>query len=566
MSQPANTDLPEEPRWHDITALAVVWFGTLAVMGRLCFHEFTYWDDVGTVFQNPLVASPSWASMARIWIRPLYGLYVPITYSVWAGIACIARVDHDPAGFGLNPWLFHAANVLAHLLTTSIVYRILRLLEADSCSSAAGALLFGMHPLQVETVAWVSGLKDGLSGLFAMIAVWQFIVFALSDLRKDDGGRVAIVSYLLATVAFVAAMLAKPSAMALPLATLAIDRWIIGRRWRGVLATALAWTLIVLPIALIARAVQDAINTPMPGLPMRPLIALDSLAFYLMKLAFPWPLTVDYSRTPAVVIAHGWCYWDWIFPVGVAAWLIGGARRRPVLLAAGLIFLAGCLPVLGYTPALFQFFSTVTDHYLYFSIFGPAIALAWALSTVRGPLLRGITVGILLIFAFLSILQGGYWANDRTLFTHDIAVNPDSCIGYINLGGDDIRDGNFVAALQDYRRCTASRPDWPVAWGSRAAAASAVGNIDEAIDSGRRAVNLQITHPLLRTSWLSDNALLGHLLFVKNRFAEAIPYLRTAAELNPSDDSLARELKEALRFAATQPSAESAPAATPLHD
>jgi protein O-mannosyl-transferase len=538
-----------EPRFSSRVAAPLLTVITLVAVGRLCAHDFLWWDDQGIVHQNPWMNPPTWGTLVHYWTMPIFGLYIPVTYTVWAGVALFAHVEQDRYGIALNPWLFHSTNVFCHLMAVLVAYRILRLVNADRFGAFCGALLFGVHPVQVEAVAWVSGLKDVLSGLFALIAIWQYVAFAVSDLR----GRASLVKYSLATTAFLLAMLAKPSAMALPLAALAIDRWVIDRPWRKVLPGIIGWIFIALPIAVIARSVQVAPSTIMPALWLRPLIALDSLAFYAGKLVWPVHLIVDYGRNPTGVLAHGWCYWDWIVPVGIAAVLIAGARKRPVLLAAGLIFVAGCLPVLGFTPALFQFYSTTADHYLYVSMLGPALAVAWLLSVRPRLWLRATTSMLLLACIALTIRQGRYWQNDITLFSHETDVNPRSAIGYINLGTTFDRMRDFSDAIALLKSATLVAPEYSLCWSDLAAAQSDANQLDDAIESERISVDLQSKFPSLRPNWPGDNELLGHMLLLKNRLAEAIPYLRAASDLQPGNADILKELHDAEKRIATQP-------------
>jgi protein O-mannosyl-transferase len=546
-------ELPDsEPRWHDRLAIFAVAVLTLVAMGRLCGNDFTSWDDQGTVYQNPWLSPPTMQTIVHYWMWPAYGLYIPVTYTLWAAVALIAHVPKDANGISLNPWLFHGTNVICHLLAVLVAYRTLRLLNADAFASACGALLFGVHPIQVEAVAWVSGLKDVLSGLLGMIALWQYVAFAVSDLK----GRSSALRYFLATGAFTLAMFAKPSVMALPLAVLAIDRWGVGRPWRKVIPPAAGWLFVAFPLAVIARWVQDASNTPIAPLFIRPLIATDSLAFYMAKLVWPLNLTIDYGRNTTAVLAHRTYLWDWIAPVSIAVFLIAGARRRPVLVACGVIFLAGCLPVLGFTPAMFQYFSMTADHYLYLSLFGPALALAWLLSVRPNILLKLATVAALIVLIALSVHQGTYWQNDSALFTHAIEVNPSSYIGYLNLGADSERAGDYSAAIGLFESAARINPEYAMIWGNLGSALDKLGKTQDAIAATRRAIELQIKYPNLRVNWTEDNEALGQMLFDTGRFAEAVPFLQTASDLQPQKRELAKQLAEAKKRAATQPATD----------
>jgi hypothetical protein len=158
----------------------------------------------------------------------------------------------------------------------------------------------------------------------------------------------------------------------------------------------------------------------------RPFIAGDALAFYLGKLAWPVGLCADYGRTPEEVLGHAWGYLTWLAPavLGVLVWR--GRARRPMLLAAAALFSLGLLPVLGFVPFIFQQFSTVADRYAYLALLGPAVALAWWLSTQRRPAAGVATSAVLAALGFLSAFQTLHWYNNGTFWTHTIRHNPRS--------------------------------------------------------------------------------------------------------------------------------------------
>jgi superkiller protein 3 len=202
---------------------------------------------------------------------------------------------------------------------------------------------------------------------------------------------------------------------------------------------------------------------------------------------------------------------------------------------------------------MFQFFSTTTDHYLYLSMFGPALALAWLLSVRPLFTLRLTTAAVLLALIAITIRQGGFWQNDFALFTHDTQVNPNSVTGYINLGGAYTRAHDAPHAVEAFRNATRANPEYAMAWDNLGAALLSEGKTEEAIAPTQRAVELQIKYPNLRLKWAEDNAVLGRMLFDTGRFGEAIPYLQTANELDPKDKTAAEDLKQARQRAATRP-------------
>src|SRR5207237_7199255 len=140
-------------------------------------------------------------------------LYIPGTYTVWTGLAYVGQLrEADEHFIKLNPWVFHGANVVLHALAAMVVFALLRALEMPAGAALAGAVLFAAHPVQVEAVGWASGLKDVLSGLFSLVALWLYVLWAQGKSY-----------YALATGAFVWAVLCKPSAMVVPGIAVLID-------------------------------------------------------------------------------------------------------------------------------------------------------------------------------------------------------------------------------------------------------------------------------------------------------------------------------------------------------
>src|SRR4051794_3776759 len=218
----------------------LIFLSVLAVFGRLCFYDFSWWDDQGTIHQNPALNPPTLKSIARYWTAigrsaPL-GLYIPVTYTVWGALAKVSYLDQpDEWNIRLNPWVFHAANVLLHGASALAVFAILQLLIGRDWPAAVGALLFALHPVQVEPVGWISGMKDVLYGLLSLIAIWQYLLHtrAARAARADDR-KSARVHYAVATVALILAMLSKPTAMVTPLMALILDAIVLRRRYREI--------------------------------------------------------------------------------------------------------------------------------------------------------------------------------------------------------------------------------------------------------------------------------------------------------------------------------------------
>jgi hypothetical protein len=459
-----SSRLHADGRWTARLGM-LIFIVALATMGRLCAHDFTEWDDTYTIHQNPRLNPPTWETIRYYWTHSEYGLWMPGTYMAWAGLAKVARLSSaDERGIWLNPWVFHSASVLLHALGAVALFALLRRVlnnrsaEADPTQSdsrradvaaALGALVFAVHPVQVEAVGWASGLKDVLSGVLTIAALWQYVGAVQSE---GSGARLA--RYAIATACFAAAMLCKPSAMVGAGMVFVLDWIILGRTLRDVLKWAALWWVIAVVIAVVAKRVQPGTGVAGTAWYLRPLVALDALAFYLWKLVWPVGLGVDYGRTPAVVRERGWLWVTWVVPVVIAvgiAVLWKREKRVPSRLLAGaaLLFVVGVAPVLGFTRFLYQYYSTVADHYLYLAMVGVALAVAWGVLRYWRRWVVGLCALVVVMLAVRSIVQAGIWSDDMTLFEHAVAVNPDSFLGYNNLGTAEFKAGDRAAAAGD---------------------------------------------------------------------------------------------------------------------
>jgi hypothetical protein len=521
---------------------------TLLVMGGVCFNQFVGWDDDSTIRQNPALLPPTIASLWQFWTTQSKSLYVPLTYTVWALISWATQFIARSGQLTQAPWAFHAANLAIHLIAVLSVFRILCLLNLSRLGCFCGALLFAIHPIQVEAIAWASGLKDVLSGALCVFALRQYLLYA-----KQTKPALARMHYLQSVIAFLAALLAKPGAMTLPLCAAAADRFAVGRSWRRAISAAGPWLVVAIPVSLFARILQENSGTPSVPLWTRPFIAADSLTFYIGKIIWPIHLSVDYGHTPTAVLASGRCYWDWLVPAAIAIALIAGRRRRPLLLLAGVLFVCGCLPVLGLVTSSFSFISVTADHYLYFAMLGPAVVLAWLLTTYTSPPLRWLTILALLFCCILSIRQVGFWKDDDTLWPHTLAVNPNSFVALTHVGMAYANAGEYPLAIDAFGRAAELRPKDDIAPDDLANALHQAGRLDDAIIAKRRTVEIERDVPYMHANWERNTAELGAFLCEDGRYGEALPYLQSAHAIAPHDARVAALLQRATMRVTTAP-------------
>jgi hypothetical protein len=216
-------------------------------------HGFVNWDDQAQLYQNPDFNPPTVAKVMRYWREPHMQLYLPLTYSVWGVVAAAAYEVDAPDGVHLKPVWFHVTNLIVHVAAVLFCFLLLRRLTGEEIAAALGAALFGLHPLMVEPVAWASALYTLLSGALGLAALWQYVVYAQRDAAGEPGRARPLV---IATIAFILALLAKPSAVVIPLMATAVDVLLIRRPLRRMAPVVACWLLAAAPIAVVARNVQ----------------------------------------------------------------------------------------------------------------------------------------------------------------------------------------------------------------------------------------------------------------------------------------------------------------------
>lgn len=543
----------------------VITLAVLLTFGSVCAHEFANWDDKLNVTYNPYLNPPALKGLVYFWGHPYEHEYIPLTYTAWWLLALVARVETpDAAGIWLNPYIFHTANLLLHLAVSLLVYRLLLLLTRQPWAACAGAMLFALHPVQAEVVAWVTGLKDLLCALFSMVALWQFVLFA----KKESRERLRFWHYAAATAALIAAMLTKPSAVTVPIIAASID-WLILRRSVRRIATALApWfavSAVMVAVGILSHPTRADVGGPVA---MRPLIAADSIAFYLGKVCWPVGLSAVYHHSINDVLASRWIYVAWVVPValGIQVWIL--RNRFPWLAAAAIIFVAALLPVLGLVAFEFEMISTVADRYAYVAMLGPSVAVAFALCSMRSHVRSrtwiwttgGAMAADLLLGAF-SFRQARYWHDSRTLFNRVLAVNPKSDVAYSNLAADALdygrpadaaqyalkaeqldpdrpnngitlgvalqRLGRYAEAGREFLRVAQAHPDNTVALTDLAIELQRSGRVDQAIAICRGLVQME--------PQASDaHHFLAALLLQQHHVSEALPEAAEAVRLDPN--------------------------------
>jgi hypothetical protein len=395
--------------------------------------------------------------LARIWLTPMATpQYYPLTYSAF-------WLQYHLWGF--HPFGYHAVNLVLHILNALLVWALLRRLALPGAWWAAA--LFALHPVQVESVAWVSELKNVLSGACYWGAALAYLRFAGIGAHRATGGRTW---YGLSLALFLLALLAKTVTCTLPAALLLILWWQRGRLGRRELLPLVPFLGAAVVLGLVAVWFErDAVGAQGPAWAFsaadRVLIAGRALWFYVGKLLWPADLAFIYPRWE--IDPADWRQWLW--PLGALA-VIGGLWRMRHRwgrgpLTAVLCFAATLSPALGFINFYPMRYAFVADHFQYLACAAPigsaaAVVAAWMgrRSSALRALGASCTVFLLVGLGALSRGQGAMYRDRETLWRATLAKNPSAWMAHVNLGRVLIAQRRVADGIRHYRRALALNP------------------------------------------------------------------------------------------------------------
>jgi tetratricopeptide (TPR) repeat protein len=476
------------------------------------------WDDIDLhLISNPHLIPASSDNLLHFWNAPYEGLYIPVAYNGWTLLnAWFSSKPHDP-------FPYHLANILLHTLNGLLVFALLRLFIRNPWAAMAGALVFLVHPIQVESVAWVSEFRGLLAAAFGFSAL---LIYSrgLSARYGEPGPKwPGAVSTLL----FLLALLSKPSVAVLPFLAALMEYYLHRPTLKQLCSRSWLWLWLVFSgaIAVVTSSVQESIQTyPFWA---KPLIWLDAVSFYLYKLLFPFSLAASYARTPEHVMGQWWFYVAWMIPVGVGFCLWRFRKKAPLLLLAALVFLLGFLPVSGLKEFNFQAWSTVADRYLYLSMPGVALGFAYAATRMTRQWQWGIMAGVILLLGGRSyFVQVPVWENPLKLWSHCIEITPGSPQAHNNRGISYTKKREFAKAIADFSKALALNPESDNAYSGRGFAYGKMKDYDKAISDFDKALALNPNNVKAYNN--------RGLVYDNNKeYAKAIADFSKAISLNP---------------------------------
>ena len=478
-AKPALTGVSISPVWLGLLLAVLTIVAYLpALRGRFI------WDDDAYVTQNTMLTAPD--GLSQIWFSThRQSQYFPLIYTTF-------RFEH--ALWGLNPQGYHAVNVLLHTINALLLWQLLRRLVVPGAWLAAA--IFALHPVQVESVAWITELKNVQSTLFYLLALLVWVKFA-----QKPGAPQWSFYWLALFHAF--ALFSKTTACTLPAALLLVLWWrreAIG--WRRILQV-LPFLLMGVAMGLVSVWWEEHLGDYVPeagvhfGFVEKALIATRAVWFYAGKVFWPVNLTFSYPRWEIDARAP----LQYLGLVGCVVFALLLWWRRHTLgrgVTAGVVFFVAALsPLLGFIPLYTFRYSFVADHYQYLACTGLIIPFAALISNrmmserLGRVFCRCWPGGLLLVLGVLTWKQAHIYAEQETLWQDTLAKNPASWMAYNNLGTVLDEKGQIDEAMRQYQAALRLKPDYAEAHFNLGNALSRKGQMDEAIRQFQEALRLK---------------------------------------------------------------------------
>lgn len=481
------------------------------------------WDDDAYVFNNPLLTSPG--GLLRIWTTTESPQYYPMVFtSFW--------IEHRLWGF--NPIGYHIVNVALHAINAIMAWLILRRLEVRG-AWLIGAI-FALHPVHVESVAWVTERKNVLSGFFYLLAMRSYLRF------EEEKGEWQC--YFLSLLFFILALLGKTVTCTLPVIFLVL-RWFRGLKIRRCDLYRLApFVLLGMGMGLLT-VWYETYHVMAKGeewnlsILQRFLLAGRNIWFYVIKLAWPVNLTFIYPRRePDAFDLWQWAWTFGVIIVGLISWWVRRWLGRGLL--AGWVFFAVTLfPALGFFNIYPMRYSFVADHFQYLASLGIITvcvgSVAWlaerrrysSMSGWRVHAGRGVAFIVLFVLGILTWRQGYVYKDLETLWRDTVTKNSGAWMAYNNLGAALFEQGKVKEAIEHYMRSLEGRPNKERTYNNIGTALENLGRLDEAV----RYLKLALS---IKPDYAEAYNNLGIALFRQGKFDEAIGHFKYAMLLNPA--------------------------------
>lgn len=524
-----------EGRFRCLSWTLLLSLSILAAYWR-ALHGGFIWDDDAHVTANPHIVGP--LGLKEIWTSAGAAYYPLVLTSFW--------IQH--ALWGLNPLPYHAVNILMHIASAILLWRVLEKLRVPG--AWLGAAIWAIHPMQVESVAWITELKNTQSCVFYLLAILCF-------LKWLEGARSAKSLYALSLTFALAALLSKTSTVMLPV-VLALCWWWRDQKWhaRNIVAlipfflpsaAASAWTIWEQKFHSGAAGSEWDLNTL-----QRIAIASKAFWFYIGKLFWPQPLMFIYPRW--TIESHRLAVYLPLILFGLVLlilWRNRNTAARPVYFAVA-YFAVSLFPISGLFDIYFFRYSFVADHFQYLAAMGPLALVASAIVVLldqripyRSFLKPAVATALLLTIGTLTFQQSRIYSSRLTLWRDTVTKNPSAWIAHTNLGAELDDQRRFSEAMEQYEESLRLNPRDVEAANFLAADLAEMGRSAEAIEKLEQVLRIQPDHGPTHSN-------LAIILFQKGETEKSFAHWKQALQINPADGdahyNFGLALAEAQRF------------------
>jgi tetratricopeptide (TPR) repeat protein len=523
-----------------VIAYFVLIAGTMLVFLQVRNFDFINYDDPSYVYENQRVLN-GLTSDSIAWA------FTAVRSSNWHPLTWLSLM-FDCHLFGPDPGLIHLVNLFLHLVNTLLLFSVLKKMTGSLWPSAFVAAAFALHPMHVESVAWIAERKDVLSTLFLLLTLSAYA----SYVRRGGTGR-----YLLAMLLFALGLMAKPMLVTLPFLLLLADYWPLnrfdpqtvkasGRRHRKAAHShdnrTILYRIIIEKVPFLVLAVVSSVITfivqrggggmaKIDVLPFGDRVANAFLSYarYIGKMFLPEDLAVFYPFDAGAT--HSWQVAVCVLLLLVVTILVIRFGRDRKYLPFGWFWFVGTLvPVIGLVQVGKQ---AIADRYTYIPYIGLFIMMAWGLPELLSKLrYRRIFLSVSAAVALTALgictyKQTSYWSNSTVLFSRAIEVTQDNDVAYNNRGSAYCKLGRWQEAASDFGQVIRIKPDYAKAYNNLGAAYGQLGRRQEAMDSYMQAIKLNPDFAEARYNLAGE-------LAAKGRYEEAVEQYRTVMKLKPN--------------------------------
>ncbi len=498
----------------------VLIIATLAVFWQVHHYDFINYDDPVYVTGNSYIQS-------GLTINGLTWAFSTKRFNLWHPLVWLSfMLDYQL--YGLNPGGYHITNVILHILSALLLFWLFNRMTGSVWRSAFVAAFFALHPLHVESVAWIAERKDTLSAFFWMLTLCFYVYYS----EKPD-----VKKYLLVLVLFICALMSKPMVVTLPVVMLLLDYWPLGRLQtqnivnksnnpaldstnkskqknktkkenqrqnmlpsgkqtlpeNKIIGIVSLWQIrekipfFILSAVIIIVNFYNSSDKVYKQLTLVSRLGNAPVAFvaYLGKTFWPHDMAILYPFSDQLPLWQVLCSILLIIAVSIAVILM--ARRLPCLLVGWFWYAITILPVIGIIQISTSAPFSMTDRYHYLTSIGIAMMLAWGIPSllprkqIYKKILFSTAIAFLLVLTVLTWRQCHYWKNSKELWSHALNVTKNNYVAYNNLGPILFNEGKTDEAMEYFEKAIELNPDYTDAYNNRGYVYAALGNYDMAI-------------------------------------------------------------------------------------